>query len=362
MKIKLINLTKKFVSMRGEITAVSNVNIEIGDKEFFVLLGPSGCGKSTILNLVAGLETPTGGEIWFDEKIITKNEKVYLTPKQRNIGMVFQSYALYPHMSVFENISFPLKIRRYKRDEINKLVNEVASILKISHLLRAKPSELSGGERQRVAIARAIVRKPDLLLFDEPLSNLDAKLRISTRTELKNLQKEIGITTIYVTHDQIEAMALGHRIAVLKEGKIQQIGTPHELYENPFNTFVASFIGSPPMNLITLPFIVENGVYYILIGENKVKIPDSKVPSRAESKRSFIFGIRPEDIIIGSQPDSIKAKVCSVEPLGRQILLVIDIDKYKFSVLTNYSHYKIDEFIKIKFNLDKMYIFSLDNT
>ena len=247
MKLRLVRLSKKFVTARGSVFAVRDIDLETTESEFFVLLGPSGCGKSTVLNLIAGLEKPTGGEIWFDEKLAASSDKkVFLTPKERNVAMVFQSYALYPHMSIFENIAFPLKVAREEEASILESVSRVSSMLGISHLLRAKPGELSGGQRQRVAIGRAIVRQPSIFLLDEPLSNLDAQLRTATRMELKALQRQLEITTVYVTHDQVEAMSLGNRIALLNDGDIEQVGSPEELYNKPANAFVAKFIGSPP--------------------------------------------------------------------------------------------------------------------
>ncbi len=300
--------------------AVKDINLEIHDGEFFVLLGPSGCRKTTTLNLIAGLEAPTSGEIWFDEVLVAKDEQILLPPRERKIGMVFQSYALYPHLTVFENIAFPLRIEKAKGEEIDKAVRKISEMLKISHLLDAKPAEISGGERQRVAIGRALVKSPNLLLLDEPLSNLDAKLRVSTRIELKKIQEEIGITCIYVTHDQAEAMALGDRIAALRNGKIEQIGTPEDLYERPANTFVADFIGS--MNLIELPLYVEGDLYFVKLGENKVFLPKEKIKEPLEK---VILGIRPEHIFIENLADSIIGLVEAVENLGgkRQISVLV---------------------------------------
>jgi multiple sugar transport system ATP-binding protein len=239
--VEVRGLAKRF----GDVTAVDGVNLLSEDGEFLVLLGPSGCGKTTLLRMIAGLETPTSGEILINDNVMTG-----LPPRVRNIAMVFQSYALYPHMSVYKNIAFPLRPLGTKKEEIKKKVEWSAGMFGIEHLLNRKPRELSGGERQRVALARAMVREPSLFLLDEPLSNLDAKLRTSAREELQQLQKRIGITAIYVTHDQVEAMGLGNRIVVMNEGKVRQIGTPGEVYRKPADTFVATFLGSPPMNLI----------------------------------------------------------------------------------------------------------------
>ncbi|MBF0118560.1 MAG: ABC transporter ATP-binding protein [Desulfobacterales bacterium] len=240
-QVEIRNVSKSF----GDVKVVDNVNIFIKEGEFLVLLGPSGCGKTTLLRMIAGLEDITSGEIWIGGKVVNNT-----SPKERNIAMVFQSYALYPHMSVFENIQFPLKNQRMNKEKIREKVEWAAGMFGIEKLLNRKPRQLSGGERQRVAIARAMVRSPNVFLLDEPLSNLDAKLRASAREELQQFQEKVGITTIYVTHDQIEAMGLGDHIAVMSKGKVHQIGTPKEVYNNPADTFVASFMGSPPMNLI----------------------------------------------------------------------------------------------------------------
>src|SRR5712691_11387673 len=235
------HVTKKF----NETTAINDLNISIEDKEFLVLVGPSGCGKSTALRYLAGLEEITGGRILIGPRDVSN-----VAPKDRDIAMVFQSYALYPHMSVYDNMAFGLKLRKTPKADIDRRVKEAADILGIGHLLGRKPKQLSGGQRQRVAVGRAIVREPSVFLFDEPLSNLDAKLRVQTRAEITKLQATLGTTSVYVTHDQIEAMTMGHRITVMRDGKIQQVGTPRKVYESPANAFVAQFIGTPQMNLI----------------------------------------------------------------------------------------------------------------
>src|SRR6218665_1693220 len=231
------NVAKRY----GDVSVIEGLNLDIRDHEFMVLVGPSGCGKSTALRMIAGLEEITGGSLSIGDRVVNQ-----LPPKERDVAMVFQNYALYPHMSIRENLEFGLKIRKTPRPEMDRLVNEAADILGITHLLDRKPKQLSGGQRQRVALGRAIVRKPAVFLFDEPLSNLDAKLRVQMRSEIQKLQQRLGVTSVYVTHDQIEAMTMGHRIAVMKEGKLQQLGTPLEVYERPANVFVAQFIGSPP--------------------------------------------------------------------------------------------------------------------
>ncbi|EEB74751.1 ABC transporter ATP-binding protein [Thermococcus sp. AM4] len=281
----------------GEVTAVRDMNLHVRDGEFMILLGPSGCGKTTTLRMIAGLEEPTKGRIFIGGQLVADPEKgIFVPPKDRDIAMVFQSYALYPHMTVYDNIAFPLKLRRVPRQEIDQRVREVAEMLGLAGLLNRKPRELSGGQRQRVALGRAIVRKPKVFLMDEPLSNLDAKLRVRMRAELKKLQRQLGVTTIYVTHDQVEAMTMGDRIAVINQGVLQQVGTPEEVYNKPANTFVAGFIGSPPMNFLDAT-ITEDG--FADFGEFKLKLlPDQFEVLRERNLigKEVIFGIRPEDI------------------------------------------------------------------
>jgi multiple sugar transport system ATP-binding protein len=243
-QVKVKDIKKYF----GEVRALDGVDLSIKEGEFLVLLGPSGCGKTTLMRIIAGLEKPTAGEIFIDERLVEEN----LPPRARNVAMVFQSYALYPHMKVFDNIAFPLRTTRVPREVIQEKVKQVAEMLRIDHLLYRRPRQLSGGERQRVALARAIVRDPILFLMDEPLSNLDAKLRASARDELKQFQRRVGITTLFVTHDQVEALGMGDRIALMDRGKIHQVGTPREVYDDPADTFVATFLGTPPMNLLEL--------------------------------------------------------------------------------------------------------------
>ena len=361
MRIRMVNLTKIFSSIRGKVVALEDINLEIKDSEFFVLLGPSGCGKSTLLNLVAGLEKPTSGEIWFADKLVASSQKkIFLTPKERNVAMVFQSYALYPHLNVFENIAFPLRIQKTKDSVIKEKVIKAAEMVGISDLLNAKPAELSGGQRQRVAIARAIVRKPDVFLLDEPLSNLDAQLRMATRTELKQLQQSLGTTTIYVTHDQVEAMTLGDRVAVLRNGKIEQVGTPEELYNNPVNPFVATFIGLPPMNLIEATIVEENKEYFAVIDGNKLKIPVEKQRDIVTKNKKLILGIRPEDIYISSdkKENIFETKIISVEPLGRELIIYVLLGNQKISVLSTNKELKKNQMLLIEFNISKIHLFN----
>ena len=313
------NLTKIY---EGGVKAVDNANITIQDKEFLVLVGPSGCWKSTTLRCIAGLEEITGGELLIDGKLMND-----VAPKDRDIAMVFQNYALYPHMTVYDNMAFGLKIRKYPRKEINARVHEAAQILDIEELLDRKPKALSGGQRQRVAVGRAIVRKPKVFLFDEPLSNLDAKLRVQMRTEISALHNRLQATMIYVTHDQIEALTMGDRIVVLRDGLIQQIGTPLGLYNQPVNRFVAGFIGSPPMNIMRVALKEEAGKIFIDEGDFQIEIPPHLAdPIRPSVGKDILFGVRPEDLIYSETPaklNDIKTTVSVVEPLGSEIHLYL---------------------------------------
>ena len=294
----------------GNVVAVPDFSLEIADKEFIVFVGPSGCGKSTTLRMIAGLEEISGGEMYIGDRLIND-----VPPKDRDIAMVFQNYALYPHMTVYKNMAFGLELRKMPKDEIDKRVREAAKILEIEHLLDRKPKALSGGQRQRVAMGRAIVREPKVFLMDEPLSNLDAKLRVQTRTQIAALQRQLGVTTLYVTHDQTEALTMGDRIAVIKLGILQQVGAPTELYDRPANVFVAGFIGSPSMNINTHP--VVNGK--AKIGEDTVDLPTEAVNKlTAEDNGQIVVGFRPEDASLAA-PDEANAfslKVMNVEDLG----------------------------------------------
>jgi len=290
-----LNLKGIYKKYAGGVTAVSDFNLDIADKEFIVLVGPSGCGKSTTLRMIAGLEDITEGELYIDDKIVNE-----VAPKDRDIAMVFQNYALYPHMSVFDNMAFGLKLKKMPKDEIKKRVDEAARILDIAHLLDRKPKALSGGQRQRVALGRAIVREPKVFLMDEPLSNLDAKLRGQMRAEIGKLHKRLATTFIYVTHDQVEAMTMGSRIVVMKDGFIQQIDSPQKLYDCPVNMFVAGFIGSPPMNFIDAE-VIKGGTYgySVKVGDDILELPEGQVKKfNAEEYvgKKVVFGIRPEDL------------------------------------------------------------------
>jgi multiple sugar transport system ATP-binding protein len=284
----LKSVTKRFKST----TAVNNLSIEVKDQEFAVLVGPSGCGKTTALRMIAGLEAVTSGEIYIGDRLIND-----VAPKDRDIAMVFQNYALYPHMNVRDNLGFGLKIRKFPKEEIDQRVQEAADILGIHELLHRRPKELSGGQRQRVAVGRAIVRKPKVFLFDEPLSNLDAKLRVAMRAEISKLHRRLGATIIYVTHDQVEAMTMANRIFIMHNGALQQFGAPLEVYKKPANRFVAGFIGSPAMNFIEATLAREKGVYFIEAVGFKVRLPEAFYPRiETYTGRQVVFGVRPEDI------------------------------------------------------------------
>jgi len=314
--IKVVNLKKHF----GKVKAVDGINFEVEDGEFVALLGPSGCGKTTTLLMLAGIYKPTSGEIFFDSKLVND-----VPPKYRKIGMVFQNYALYPHMNVFENIAFPLKALKLPKDEIRKKVIEISERMFIKEILDRKPTQISGGQQQRVALARALVKEPEILLFDEPLSNLDANLRMLMRAEIKRLQSELQITSVYVTHDQAEAMTMASRIAVFSFGKIVQYGTPDEIYDKPANMFVASFIGNPPMNFLKgFSAKVSAEGLYVLRDDVKLKLPSNMKKRIFESgAEEFILGFRPEDCKIEFVPsnNSISGTVYVIEPLGRDIII-----------------------------------------
>ncbi|MBP6997198.1 MAG: sn-glycerol-3-phosphate ABC transporter ATP-binding protein UgpC [Phycicoccus sp.] len=300
--VKFDNSTRIYPGM--ERPSVDKLNIDIEDGEFLVLVGPSGCGKSTSLRMLAGLEEVNQGKIWIGDRDVTN-----LSPKDRDVAMVFQNYALYPHMSVADNMGFALKIAGVDKGEIRKRVEEAAKILDLTQYLERKPKALSGGQRQRVAMGRAIVRSPQVFLMDEPLSNLDAKLRVQTRTQIASLQRRLGVTTVYVTHDQTEAMTMGDRIAVLKDGLLQQCATPREMYDSPANLFVAGFIGSPAMNLVNVP-VTEGGVKF-----GNLAMPISR-EALSGGGSSVVVGVRPEDITISTDPNGLELTVELVEELG----------------------------------------------
>ena len=353
------NITKTYP---GNITVVHDFNLEVEDKEFIVLVGPSGCGKSTTLRMIAGLEDITNGELYIGSRLVNN-----LAPKDRDIAMVFQNYALYPHMNVFQNMAFALKLQRVPKEEINKKVKEAATILGIEELIQRKPGQLSGGERQRVALGRAMVRDPAVFLLDEPLSNLDAKLRTSTRTEISNLHKRLGTTFIYVTHDQVEAMTMGDRIVVMKDGIIQQVDTPTNLYNNPINKFVAGFIGMPQMNFIDAVIESCNMNYMAKFGDVIVPIRWSRLSKKAQNRylnKEVILGIRPENLhIIKALPKNsaaaiITARVDLVEMMGAEIYIYAS---YQYgSIIARASQEKrpkIGEILNFAIDTNKIHLF-----
>ena len=344
----MASVTLKEITKRwGDFTAVDQVSLEVRDQEFMVLLGPSGCGKTTTMRMVAGLEEPSEGEIFIGEKMV--NDEL---PKDRDVAMVFQNYGLYPHMSVYENIRYPLKVRKVDKSLHAEQVRIAAEKVQLGHLLNRRPRELSGGQRQRVALARAIVRTPTVFLMDEPLSNLDAKLRVNMRAELKHLQHELKITTVYVTHDQIEAMTLADRVAVMNEGVISQLDTPERIYNDPANLFVAGFIGSPSMNLI--PGKMREGT--LKHGEFSIKL------TRGDHEQC-VLGIRPEDMEITRPGDGIfSAKVYSFELTGESTLITVNLGDERIIVRGPKDYrVEIDEQIGILLNSETCFLFDSDN-
>ncbi|WP_070094921.1 ABC transporter ATP-binding protein [Pseudomonas sp. GTC 16473] len=325
--LELRNVNKTYGS--GLPDTLKDIQLSIKDGEFLILVGPSGCGKSTLMNCIAGLEQITGGAILIDEQDVSG-----MSPKDRDIAMVFQSYALYPTMSVRENIEFGLKIRKLPQAAIDEEVARVAKLLQIEHLLARKPAQLSGGQQQRVAMGRALARRPKIYLFDEPLSNLDAKLRVEMRTEMKLMHQRLKTTTVYVTHDQIEAMTLGDKVAVMKDGIIQQFGTPQQIYNDPANQFVASFIGSPPMNFIPVRLARQDGRLLALhdSGQARCELPLGEAADALEG-REIILGIRPEQIALGAADGNglpaIRAEVQVTEPTGPDLLVFVTLNQTK---------------------------------
>lgn len=359
-RVILENVSKIFP---GNIVAVKDISLEVADKEFLVLVGPSGCGKSTLLRTIAGLEELTAGKVYIENKMVN-----YVPPKDRDIAMVFQNYALYPHMDVYRNMAFALQLRRFPKAEIDRRVKEAAEILGIAPLLDRKPKALSGGQRQRVAVGRAIVRKPKAFLFDEPLSNLDAKMRVQMRTEISKLHTRLQSTMIYVTHDQVEAMTMGDRIAVMKNGVIQQIADPLTLYEKPINKFVAGFIGSPPMNFMKGRIIKKDGSFVFNEGRAEVRIVEEMAPKISPYlDKEVIFGVRPEDIydklFIGSAApeNTITATVEVIEPMGSEVYLYLTTGIHSFVARVDaHDRAEVNQDLEVVFNMAKAHFFNCE--
>jgi multiple sugar transport system ATP-binding protein len=361
VNITIKNLTKKY----GNTMAVKDLNLQINDKEFFVFLGPSGCGKTTTLFAIAGLVKIDAGDIWIGDELVSSAEKgIHKPPQERGIAMVFQDYAIYPHMTVFDNIAFPLTISKVEKDEIEARVKKTAELLGISHLLDRKPRQLSGGQRQRVALGRAMVRRPKVFLMDEPLANLDAKLRVQTRTELKKLQLDIGVTTIYVTHDQVEAMTMADRIMVQKDGAVEQIGSPDELYNHPSNSFVAGFIGSPEMNFVDCTLIEEKKKLYLDAKEFKVSLP-AKMSSELRSYigTEITMGIRPEDLREiepaegTAQENAVRVSIDLIEPVGPYLLLHLKAGQISLVATVSDTRAKAGQEIIMQIDSGKIHMF-----
>lgn len=358
-ELKLKNIVKKYPN---GFVAVKNFNLDIADKEFIIFVGPSGCGKSTTLRMIAGLEDISSGELWIGDKLCNT-----VDPKNRDIAMVFQNYALYPHMTVYDNMAFALKLRKIPKAEIDKKVREAAKILDIDHLLDRKPKALSGGQRQRVAMGRAIVRSPKVFLMDEPLSNLDAKLRVQMRSEISKLHQKLQTTFIYVTHDQTEAMTLGTRIVVLKDGVIQQVDTPQNLYNKPENLFVAGFIGSPQMNFINATVAKNGSDVTVNFGEYSLKLPENKTKALIDGGyvgKEVTIGIRPEDvhdedIFLSTSADSIvSADVEVTELLGAETNLFLVIAGQNVTArVDSRSTAKVGDTIKVAFDVNRIHVF-----
>ena len=360
-----ISLKNVYKIFDDNTTAVNDFSLEIDDKEFIILVGPSGCGKSTTLRMIAGLETVTKGEIKIGDRVVNN-----IAPKDRDIAMVFQSYALYPHMSVYKNMAFGLELRKMPKKEIDSRVTNAAKILDIEHLLKRKPRALSGGQRQRVALGRAMVRSPAVFLLDEPLSNLDAKLRTNMRTEIKKLHKRLDATFIYVTHDQTEAMTMGDRIVVMKDGIIQQVDTPQNLYNKPYNMFVAGFIGSPQMNFLDAVVSIRDGQIYLGLANNEINVTDrfaNEEKIKEYNGKKMKMGIRPEDLVadsdyISNNHDKIISASLEVhELMGNEVFLYLDYSGEKIiaRVSADIGTYDISE---LAVRVDKIHLFDPETT
>lgn len=350
---------EKVIKSYGDVNIIKSLDLDIRDKEFMVLVGPSGCGKSTTLRMIAGLEEITDGNLYIGDRVVNA-----VHPKDRDVAMVFQSYALYPHMSVYENIAFGLRLRKMPKDEIDRLVTEAAETLGLAHLLDRKPKALSGGQRQRVALGRAIVRKPSVFLFDEPLSNLDAELRVQMRAEIVNLQKRLGITSVYVTHDQVEAMTMGDRIALLHDGNLRQVGTPLELYDTPENVFVAQFIGTPNMNVVKM--MVSDDGKTISSKDITIATPANwKEGIEARKGKMVYVGFRPEHVRDAEEHDwantaTISGTVKIIETLGHELVVHMTLENETKPFIAKMDVHKTPQLggtVSLHINTDKLHIF-----
>ncbi len=359
--LKLINIRKKYPN---GFEAVKDFNLEIEDKEFIIFVGPSGCGKSTTLRMIAGLEDISEGELYIDDELMNTVE-----PKDRDIAMVFQSYALYPHMTVYDNMAFGLKLRKLPKEEVKQKVMDAARILGLEELLDRKPRALSGGQRQRVAMGRAIVRNPKVFLMDEPLSNLDAKLRVQMRAEIAELHQKLGTTVIYVTHDQTEAMTLGTRIVVMKDGVIQQVDTPQNLYDKPANLFVAGFMGSPQMNFLNVEVKVEGDKAFLVLDNKDIPLNEEKSKKLIDggyAGKTVTMGIRPEyfhddEAFLNDSEAVFETRVNVYELLGAEVYLYVDIAGTSVTArVPSSTKARIGDTIRIGFELDKIHVFDVD--
>jgi multiple sugar transport system ATP-binding protein len=352
VSVRLKNVTKKF----GSTVAVNNVSLEVKDRELAVFVGPSGCGKTTTLRMVAGLEIPDEGDIYFDKTRVND-----LPIKDRRIAMVFQDYALYPHMTVYDNMAFGLRNLGYEEAEIERRIKKAVELLEIGHLLKRKPGQLSGGQQQRVALGRAIVREPNVFLWDEPLSNLDAKMRVIMRAELKKLQRELKITTIHVTHDQLEAMTMGDRVVVMHAGSVRQIGTPEEIYSRPVDTFVAGFVGTPPINFVRCSVEGSREAVILNAGDFRLRLPArlGRMVSKSATGSEVILGVRPEDVKVGDGGGQrIRARVELVEPVGADNYVHLVIGRGKLIAKTPASFRPdLGTAVKLSFDMEKIHVF-----
>lgn len=343
MRVKIENLTKKF----GDVVAVDNFTMTFEDGELVVLLGPSGCGKSTVLNMLSGILPVTSGKIYFDEDDVTE-----LPPQDRGVGICFQNYALYPHMTVLENIAFPLEIKKINKAERNEKAKEMAKLVHIENYLNRKPRELSGGQQQRVAIARALIKNPRLLLLDEPLSNLDARLRLEMREEIRRIQQETGVTTIFVTHDQEEAMSISDKIVLMKDGKLQQLDSPQELYDDPHNEFVASFLGNPPIN--KLSGVINDEGDFVLETSDVIKLNNPN----AKPGQKVVLGIRPEAISLNQNEHDMTATIVQRYTMGKEELAFVKVGNNEIRVyLSNDYNYKVGDTVNIKLRNKGIFLF-----